>query len=281
MSPVMRTIHDVGVVVSDLDHPECVNFGPDGRGYAGGEAGQLFRFTMDGSKELVANTGGSIGGLCVDGNSNVYECNYGLPRVHRVTPAGEVTVYSRGADDRPAVVPNYPVFDGRGNLYYSDSGDLYRPNGCLFVVRPDGRTEHLFGDHLHFPNGLAIDAREEWLYVIQTTASNILRFPLRDGRVGEPEICATLPGTAPDGLAFASSGTLYVACYAPDVILRITPDRRVETVVADPVPDRLNRPTNVAFAPDSTRLCFANLGGFSVNAVDVGEQGMPLRYPRL
>ena len=63
--------------------------------------------------------------------------------------------------------------------------------------------------------------------------------------------------------------------------LRITPDRRVETVVADPVPDRLNRPTNVAFAPGSTRLCFANLGGFSVNAVDVGEQGMPLRYPRL
>lgn len=281
MSNTLRTIYDVAVVATDLDHPECVNFGPDGRAYAGGEAGQLFRITMDGATEIVANTGGGIGGLCLDGAGNVYECNYGLPHVHRVTPGGEVSVYSRGTAGRPAVLPNYPAFDSRGNLFYSDSGDFYRPNGCLFVVRPDGTTEHLFGDHLHFPNGLAIDAGEDWLYLIQSTASNIVRFPLRDGGVGEPEAFVTLPGTVPDGLAFAASGNLYVACYVPDLILRITADRHVETVVEDRVADRLNRPTNVAFEPDSTRLLFANLGGVSVNVLDVGERGLPLRYPRL
>jgi hypothetical protein len=61
----------------------------------------------------------------------------------------------------------------------------------------------------------------------------------------------------------------------------VTPDRHVETVVQDHVAERLNRPTNVAFAPDSTRLLFANLGGYSVNALDVGEVGLPLRYPSL
>ena len=66
----------------------------------------------------------------------------------------------------------------------------------------------IFGNQLHLANGLAIDAREEWLYVIQSMASNILRFPLRDGGVGEPEIFATLPGTVPDGLAFAASGNI-------------------------------------------------------------------------
>jgi gluconolactonase len=281
MSRALRTIYDVTVVASDLDHPECVAFGPDGRAYAGGEAGQLFRFTLDGATEMMANTGGGIGGLCVDGDGNVYECNYILPHVHRVTPSGEVTVYSRGSAGRAAVVPNFPVFDSRGNLYYSDSGDFYKPSGCLFVVRPDGTTEHLAGDHLHFPNGLALDAGEAWLYVIQSTAANIVRYPLRDGAVGAPEIFITLPGTVPDGLAFAASGNLYVACYVPDVILRVTPDRHVETVVEDRMAERLNRPTNVAFAPESTRLLFANLGGQSVNALDVGEKGAPLRYPSL
>lgn len=279
MAQALRTIYEVTVIATALDHPECVAFGPDGHAYAGGEAGQLYRLGTDGAVETIATTGGGIGGLCLDGQHNVYECNYGLPHVHRVTPRGEVSVYSRGTAARPAVLPNYPAFDSRGNLYYSDSGDYYKPNGCLFVVRPDLTTEHLFGDHLHFPNGLTLDAGEQWLYVIQSTAANIIRFPLHDGGVGEPEIFITLPGTVPDGLAFATSGNLYVACYVPDVILRVTPDRHVETVVEDHMAERLNRPTNVAFEPGSTRLFLANLGGFSINAVDVGEHGLPLHYP--
>jgi hypothetical protein len=43
-----------------LSVPLSVNFGPDGRIYAGGEAGQLFRLTVDGATETVANTGGGI-----------------------------------------------------------------------------------------------------------------------------------------------------------------------------------------------------------------------------
>src|SRR5437868_2860207 len=111
MPDALRTIYDVAVLAADLDHPECVNVGPDGHAYAGGEGGQLFRIGLDGATELVANTGGGIGGLCVDGNGNVYECNYGHPHVHRITPAGEVSVYSQGSPERPAFLPNYPAFD--------------------------------------------------------------------------------------------------------------------------------------------------------------------------
>ncbi len=277
----LKSIYEVKVLVTGLDHPECVNFAADGKGYAGGEAGQLIEFTMSGQKRELANTGGGIGGLCVDGHGHVYTCNYALPFVHRIRPNGEVSIYSKGSSDRPAVLPNYAVFDSSGNLYYSDSGDYYKPNGCLYVARPDGKTEHLFGDHLHFPNGLALDAEERWLYVIQSTASNIIRFPLKNGTVGEPELFLHLPNTVPDGLAFAESGNLYVACYVPDVILRVSPARRVEVVVEDRGGDLLNRPTNVAFEPGTTRLCFANLGGISVNVIDAGERGMPLRYPVL
>src|SRR5258706_9687664 len=166
------------MVVSGLDHAECVNFGPDGRGYAGGEAGQLVRFTMDGKSEQVATVpGGGIGGFCLDSSGNVYECDYRLPHVYKIAPDGKVSLHSKGTENRPAVLPNYPVFDSKGNLYYSDSGDFYKPNGRLFVIRPDGRTEHLFGDHLHFPNGLGIDAEEKWLFVIQSSAPTSFTFP--------------------------------------------------------------------------------------------------------
>jgi sugar lactone lactonase YvrE len=171
-------------------------------------------------------------------------------------------------------------------LYYSDSGNYYKPNGGLCVARPGGRTEHLFGGDLNYPNGLAIDPEEEWLYVIQSKAYNILRFRLgKDGKLAEPEIWISLNHVFPDilldGLAFARSGNLYVACYLPNVILVIDRDRRVDTVVQDFGGDVLNQPTNVAFGKEDTKLYYANLGGYHVNELDVGEKGMALRYPKI
>ena len=125
-------------------------------------------------------------GIALDAAGNLYECNYGNFRVNKVTPDGQVSVYSAGTEALPAVYPNYPVFDRAGNLYYTDSGDFDRVNGRLYVVRPDGKTEVLIPGFLHFPNGLAIDPENEWLYVVQSSASNILRMRLRDGGLGDP-----------------------------------------------------------------------------------------------
>jgi sugar lactone lactonase YvrE len=270
------------VVTTDLDHAECLNFGPDGACYAGGEDGQVYRFRRGEPAEVYARTGGGIGGVCLDADGRLYDCNYGRAVVHRVTPGSEVSTYSAGTADHPTIEPNYAVFDPAGFLYYSDSGSYYRPNGRLFVVTPQGATELLFGGHLHYPNGMAIDPERSWLYVVQSTASNIIRFRIEaPERLGEPEIYVTLRGVVPDGLAFAASGNLYAACYAPDVILRVRPNRGVEVVIEDPGADILNRPTNVAFEPGTNELWFANFGGHSVGSIDVGEPGAPLHLPRI
>lgn len=278
----MRSIHDIHTVASDLDHAEGLNFGPDEACYAGGEEGQIYRVTSDGAVSRYAQTGGGLGGVCLDAVGNLYACNYATARVERIAPDGMVELYSVGTSDIPALEPNYPVFDADGFLFYSDSGNYYRPCGRIFVVRPDGTTEHTFGGHLQYPNGLAIDPSNTWLYVVQSTAANIIRFPLRgEGRVGEPETYVRLPGVVPDGIAFASSGTLYVACYSPDVILRVGLDRRVESVVEDLGSDLLNRPTNVAFEPQTTNLWFVNFGGHSMRWIDVGEPGANLHLPAM
>ncbi|HET8698735.1 MAG TPA: SMP-30/gluconolactonase/LRE family protein [Gammaproteobacteria bacterium] len=276
-----RSIHDFRVVAADLDHPECVNLGPDGKLYAGSEDGRMFRIDPASGTAAVAGTvTGGIGGLCLDAGGAIYECNYGRPAVNRIAADGAATVHSLGPKDAPAILPNYPCFDERGNLWFSDSGSFYKPNGRLMVVRPDGRTEIAAGDQLQFPNGLALDESGRWLYVVLSNAASIARFPVDGDRLGDPEIWVTLPGAVPDGLAFAASGNLYVACYVPDAILVIDPARRVQVLAHDACADVLNRPTNCCFGRDTT-LYVSNLGGFTVMGVDVGEKGLPLRYPRL
>ena len=87
-----------------LDHPECVAWGPDNRVYAGGEAGQVYRFGLnDKSYDQFAQVeGGFVVGFALDADCNVYACDEMLARVHKITPQGEVSIYS-GGNEEPSV----------------------------------------------------------------------------------------------------------------------------------------------------------------------------------
>lgn len=118
--------------------------------------------------------------------------------------------------------------------------------------------------------------------MIESMASDIIRIPVNaDGTIDAPEYYAQLPGNSLDGLAFARSGNLYVACYYPNRIYVISPDRNIELLIEDTTGEILNQPTNIAFEPKGTRLFFANLAGQHIGALDVGEEGLPLNFPRL
>jgi sugar lactone lactonase YvrE len=119
-----HNIRQVEMIRTELDHPECINFGPGGHLYAGGFAGQVY--VMNPPKfELrqLANTQGFVGGIAVDRNHNVYACNATKHSVMRVTQKGEVSVYCDRAPDGLLIMPNYGSFDAKGNYYFSDSGD--------------------------------------------------------------------------------------------------------------------------------------------------------------
>ena len=57
-----------------LDHPEAVAWGPDGKVYAGGEAGQLYRMGLNDSicEEIAKVEGGFLLGLAHDADGNTY-----------------------------------------------------------------------------------------------------------------------------------------------------------------------------------------------------------------
>jgi gluconolactonase len=268
-------------LATGLDHPEGITWGPDGRVYAGGEAGQVYAISLEGVVEEVASTGGFLYGVTTDGDGAVYACDFGRGEVARIVPPGDVETYSTGTPDHPLRVPNFSAFDDDGNLYVTDSGDWAADDGLVFRVEPGGTTAVWSDAVLRFPNGCCLSADGGWLFVIESHGRCVTRVPIGDdGSAGRPELVVELPGSQPDGIALADDGTLFVGCYRPDRVYRIEPGGAPEILFEDRDGVSLNQPTNVAFIGDGLdRLAIASLGGWSVVAADVGARGLPLRYP--
>src|SRR5438132_11247832 len=111
------------VFATGLDHPECLAFDRDGQLWAGGEAGQVYRIDLAGQVQTVATLGGFTGGIAFSPRDQaLYVCNPSLGLV-RLEADGRHTVWARGAGGQTMVYPNYAVFDRRGRLYVSDSGN--------------------------------------------------------------------------------------------------------------------------------------------------------------
>ena len=120
---MLHTVWEVMTPHRGLDHSVGLNFGPDGRLYAGGELGQVYVMEADREKPReLARTGGFVGGLVVDGEHNVYACDGAKHAILKVSQAGGVETYCDEVGGKPPVLPNYDLLDDSGNLYFTDSG---------------------------------------------------------------------------------------------------------------------------------------------------------------
>jgi gluconolactonase len=261
------------IFATGLDHPECVAFDREGFLWAGGEAGQIYRIDSAGQVQTVGQLGGFTGGIAFSPEDELFVCNpsLGVVRVHR---DGRHTIFATHADDRQLICPNYPVFDRRGNLYVSDSGQWKKGNGCLARFTPDGQGT-VIGGPFGYANGLALSSDERFLFMVESDADSVYRFELRnDGSLGERKIYAREVGRLPDGLAMDGNGNLYVSCYASDDIHRISPAGQRSLLAWDRWAIFLSRPTNMAFRDGW--LYVANLGRTMVTRAHLGITGARL-----
>ena len=261
-------------LANGLDHPEGVCWCPTrGAVYAGGEAGQLYRFALDGGRvETVATVpGGFLLGMAVDAGGNVYAADANSGYVQRISPDGRIAPYG----DRIGY-PNSPAFDHDGNLWVTDSGAWDAVSGGLARIAPGGATARIAGP-FRFANGLAID--RDHVYMVESQMPGVVRIPIAGGPA---EAVVELPRTVPDGLAFDTDGGLWIGCYQPNRIYRLAPGGELAVIVDDWTGEYVMTPTNLAFAgTELDVLVVASLCGWAVKAIDPAVAGAPLAYPRV
>jgi sugar lactone lactonase YvrE len=262
-----------------LQHPEGVAVAPDGAVWCSSENGQIMRIAPDGSAiEEIATTGGFTLGLAFDGERALYACDlkhaavfrldFGTRKLARFTPPG-------------IRIPNFPVVDlTRRRLLVSDSHafDSAGPGVWAYDLGT-GEGGLWYAEPLTFGNGMALTPDGSALLVAETFARRIRRIQIaRNGRAGPAALFATdLPGL-PDGLAVDVDGQVFVGCYEPSRILRITPDgTRTDIYIEDPTAHLFAHPTNLAFR--GSDLFTANLGRWHITRIASDAHGSILGWP--
>jgi gluconolactonase len=269
-------------IAQGIDHAEGICVAPDGALYVSGEQGQIYRLDDDGLATEVTNTGGWTLGLAADGEGRIYACDAVRHAVLRWEGGDAPSVWSAGPAEAPFATPNWGAFGPDGTYYVTDSGGWKRRDGRLVAVRP-GRPAALWSaDSVDFPNGLAVTPDGSEVWVLESTPGCLVSFAIReDGWAGPRRVVAQLPGTVPDGIAFATDGSVVIACYRPDIVYRWSSGTGLQVLAHDPEGTVLAAPTNCAFTgPAMDEICVPNLGRWHVTRFRVpGLAGVPLFYP--
>lgn len=272
-----RIFYDGFLAEPRLDHPEGIAVHRDGSVWCGGEGGQIYRIESDGSSmEEVASSGGFSQGLAFDAEDNLFVCDLKQAAVLRLdAKSGALEKFADGVDGRGINICNHLAFGPTGELYVSDSNAFKEPGPGIFRFEPDGTGELWYGEPVNFANGLAFSPDGRHLYVAETFGNAVFRIRLEDdGSAGAREEVAKIPGVLPDGLAFDTVGNLYVACYEPSQVLRVSTDGTVARFIGDEEAHLFCHPTNLAFREGT--LFTTNLGRWHITAVETDVEGLPL-----
>ena len=274
-------VDKISIFADGLDHPECVAVHPDGSVWAGGEAGQIYRVSEDATEiKEIANTGGFVLGIAFSTDSTwLAVCDLKNKCVWKLDlTTNKLEKFATGTDEENLSIPNYAVFDKAGKLYVSDSGAFRNVNGKIFCFDINGAGKIWHNGPFSFANGMALSKDEKYLYVVCTWLPGVERIQINnDGTAGEREILITLPETCPDGIAFDSEENLYVSCYAPNRIYKVSKQKEVSILADDWEAHTLSNPTNIAFGgKDFKRLYTSNLGRWHISRMELDIAGIPL-----
>ena len=245
----MLKLADIRHLGRGLNRPECVLAHQSGR-----------YFTADWSEQggvaIVAPDGRVVQHLAKDpprhlhpngialepgGSFLLAELGAATGGVWRLLPDGGVEPVLLELDGRPLPPTNYVHLDQRGRLWVTVSTRHHprhlaaRPDVADgFVVLVEGGRARMVADGLGYTNECVVSPDGEWLWVNETFARRLSRFPLTRDGLGPRETITTFgPGSFPDGLAFDALGNGWVTGLIGNRVIRVAPDGRQEVVLED------------------------------------------------
>lgn len=306
-------LHAVG---RGVDRPEHVVIAGDGRVFASDKASAVAELVDENTVRPIGQAGGEPNGIAIDRDGHFLIANWGLGVLQDLDPeTGAITaVLSEQLDGRPLRWLNFVLVDSVGALWCSVStvaDDLMdtiargTADGFIFRVAPDRQSARVVADAVNFPNCMALDRNEDYLYVVRTVAADVVRFPIKGETLGPPERFgpplgdrrpdevgpdAALLMADPqvsrrwgmaDGCAFDANGNLWVTLVLANRIVPISPDGRTITVIEDPDGALMSGPTSIAWGGHDMRDIY--IGSITAPYVLKGRSsvpGLPLIHQR-
>ncbi|MEB3982508.1 SMP-30/gluconolactonase/LRE family protein [Mycobacterium sp. 663a-19] len=280
----------------------------DGRVFASDKASAVAELVDENTVRRVGQAGGEPNGIALDRDAHFLIANWGLGVLQDLDPAtGAITAVLDGQlDGRPLRWLNFVLVDSVGALWCSVStmaDDLIdtiarsTADGFIFRVAPDRQSARVVADAVSFPNCMALDRDEDYLYVVRTVAADMVRFPIRGETLGPPErFGPPLGGRRPDefgpdhgrlladpqvgrrwgmadGCAFDADGNLWVTLVLASRIVAIGPDGRVTVVVEDIDGAVVSGPTSIAWGGPDMRDIY--IGSITIPYVLKGRSSVP------
>jgi len=144
-------------------------------------SGSLMRVAKDGkvAKYLSMNPAGTV----LRGDGHLLICDNKHKALLDLSPEGTLGVLADEFEGKPLNSLNDLTIDAQGAVYWTDpdGSSAAKPIGNIFRIRPDGTVSKV-ATGLAFPNGLDVDPKGEFLYVIESQSKKILRYRDADRR---------------------------------------------------------------------------------------------------
>lgn len=256
---------DIGFYGTNLRRPECILAQRNGTLWCSHPCG-VMRIDLDGLETVIGDTGytgfqdaadeasrygsGSLPtGIALMPDRSMVVANFGLNRFERISPDGRVSTWLDTLDGKPLGKANFAYLDARGRLWLTvsvrhpswveavKSGNFH--DGLVLLA--DDKGIRVAADGLSFTNEVRLDAKGEYLYVVETFGFRISRFKVAaDGSLSGKETFgpSRLP-IHPDGIAFDQAGNLWIVAPIDEKVVAITPEGELLTILDFGKPDRI------------------------------------------
>ncbi|MCL2856959.1 MAG: SMP-30/gluconolactonase/LRE family protein [Oscillospiraceae bacterium] len=252
-------------VGTDLQRPECILAEPNGDLWVADARGGVAHIKPDGSQKIITqkyadkidHASGEVmryfegtlpNGLAFASNGDILISNFGTDCLERMKRTGETEILFDTVNGKEIGKVNFVLRDSKDRLWITITTmrknwlDALDPNlADGYIARYDDRGIHIVADGLMFTNEVRFDKNEEYLYVVQTTGGNVLRFRCdANGDLHDREIYGPThmgKGAYPDGIAFDTYGNLWGTSVYSDMVWVITPDGEFKVLLdeGDPV----------------------------------------------
>src|SRR3954470_23830 len=247
-----------------LQRPECILAEPDGTLWSADARGGVVRIAPDSTQQIItqqpsehfheADTESSRylqgtlpNGLAFARSGDFLISNFGTDRLELMTRDGRSKVLADQIDGRPIGKVNFVLRDSKDRIWITISTRVKNWMHALrtdladgYLARYENGRFRIVADGFRFTNEIRFDAREQFLYVVETTGGCITRLRIDErGEVTEREIFGPTTlgkGAWPDGIAFDTYGNLWGTLVYSDKLFVLTPegDMRVLLDEGDP-----------------------------------------------